>query len=511
MKRRVLLVILDGWGLAPAGPGNAIALADTPNFDFIWTKYAHTRLHASGEAVGLPEGQMGNSEVGHLNIGAGRIVWQDLPRITESIENKSFFKNPELKKLFAYAKKNKKPVHLMGLVSDGGVHSHQDHLDALLAMAKKEKVSKVYIHAFTDGRDTGEQSALGYIKKLERVINKTKIGRIATICGRYYAMDRDHRWARTKLAYDALVLGRGELCTSPEKAIEQSYRRKIYDEFIRPVIVDPNGTIKDNDAVIFFNLRSDRPRQISQALLLRHFDEFKIESQPKGLYFVTMTQYQRELPVSGIAFPEQVVEEPLAEVFSKEGLSQFHIAETEKYAHVTYFLNGGKEAPYKGDDRKLIPSPKVPTYDLKPTMSAFEVTDELVKAIGEYDFIVVNYANLDMVGHTGNLNATIKAAEAVDKCLGRVIEIVEQNDYQLIVTADHGNAEEMRNPDGSPKTSHTLNPVPFIMVGQPLARLSHEKLANIAPTILDAMNLDKPKKMTEKGIMNIGKERRKHV
>jgi 2,3-bisphosphoglycerate-independent phosphoglycerate mutase len=509
MKRRALLVILDGWGLAPAGPGNAISLAETPNFDYLWTKFAHTKLLASGEAVGLPEGQMGNSEVGHLNIGAGRVVMQDLPRISESIKHKSFYKNPELKKLFAYAKKHKKPVHLMGLVSDGGVHSHEKHLFALLEFAKKEKMKKVYIHVFTDGRDTPKDSAIDYIKKLEKEINRLKIGRIATICGRYYALDRDNRWERTKLAYLALVSGQGELNTSPEKAIEKSYKRKISDEFIRPVIVDKNGLIKDGDAVIFFNLRSDRPRQLTRSLLLPDFEHFKREKQLKDLYFVTMTEYEKDLPVRGIAFPEHKLKATLAEVIAGEGLSQFHIAETEKYAHVTYFLNGGRETAFPNEDRKLIPSPKVPTYDLKPTMSAEEVTDELIKRIGKYDFIVVNYANPDMVGHTGKLDAAIKAVEKVDECLGHVVEVAGKKDYQTIIVADHGNAEEMRNSDGSPKTSHTVNPVPFILVGGPLTKLTTQgKLANIAPTILEIMGIEPPDEMTAKPLLP---ERRMHV
>ena len=502
-----MLLILDGWGMAPASSVNAISMANTPNFDYLWTKYAHTKLAASGEAVGLPGGQMGNSEVGHLNIGAGRVVLQDLPRISESIRDKSFFKNLELKKAFAYAKKHKKPVHFMGLVSDGGVHSDQEHLYALLEMAKKEKITKVYIHVFTDGRDTEKKSAISYIKKLEQKINKLKIGRIATICGRYYAMDRDNRWPRTKLAYEAIVAGRGELCTSPEKAIEKSYRRNITDEFIKPVIVDSNGMIKDNDCVIFFNLRTDRPRQLSESLLLKNFREFKRGVTPTGLYFVTMTEYQKNLPVTGVIFPDIKIEMPLAAALEEEKMTQFHLAETEKYAHVTYFFNGGKEEPYPREDRKLIPSPKVPTYDLKPSMSAEIITEELLKTLGDYDFTVVNFANLDMVGHTGNIRATIKAAETVDYCLGRIVKEAEKKEIQVLITADHGNAEQMKTAEGNPKTSHTTNPVPFIMVGIPRTHFpEHLKLANIAPTILDIMGVEIPKEMKEPSILPRGRE-----
>jgi 2,3-bisphosphoglycerate-independent phosphoglycerate mutase len=445
---------------------------------------------------------MGNSEVGHLNIGGGRVIYQNLPRISKAISDGSFYKNEAFREAFRYAKKNKKPVHLLGLLSDGGVHSHQEHLFALLELAKKEKLDKIYLHIFTDGRDTAQKSAILYIKKLEKKINTIKIGRIATICGRYFAMDRDNRWERTKKAYEALVLGRGEIATSPEKAVELSYRRHITDEFMRPVIVDPKGIISDGDVVIFWNLRTDRPRQLSKALIEQGFREFRREKVAKELYFVSMTEYDKDLPVKSIAFPQSAVKNCLAEVLAREGCGQLHIAETEKYAHVTYFLNGGREKPFKGEERILIPSPKVATYDEKPEMSAEKITEKLLKVIGEKDFIVVNFANLDMVGHTGDFDAAVIAAETVDKYLGELIEKAVSEQYTTFVTADHGNAEEMLEDDGTPKTSHTNNPVPFIVVDETMKlEDKNGKLANIAPTILDIMEIDIPEEMTEKSLV----------
>jgi 2,3-bisphosphoglycerate-independent phosphoglycerate mutase len=499
MNGRVILIILDGWGLAPAGPGNAISLAETPNFDYFWTKYPHLVLAASGENVGLPPGQIGNSEVGHLNIGAGRIVWQDLPRISEAIKNGSFFENGSLKAAFSYAKKEKKPIHLIGLLSDGGVHSHQEHLEALLLMARKEKVESVYIHVFTDGRDVAPKSALTYIDRLKVKIKELKLGTVITIIGRFYAMDRDKRWDRTQKAYEALVLGKGSRARTAEEAIENSYKRGITDEFIEPVILNKKGLIKEGDAVIFYNLRSDRPRQITEALVQPDLPGLKREKVLKNLFFVTMTEYEKDLPVK-IAFTEEIIVSCLAEVLSRNNLRQFHIAETEKYAHVTYFLNGGKEEPFFGENRLLVPSPKVKTYDLLPEMSVKAVTTSLKKVLGEYDFIVVNYANLDMVGHTGNIPATVKACETVDQCLGDLVETARENGYHIIITADHGNAEKMLDAKGDPVTSHTTNPVPFIYINSEDQRLKFNKeakLGNIAPTILDIMGIEKPKEMTE--------------
>lgn len=502
MERRVLLIICDGWGLAPAGPGNAISLADTPNFDYYWTKYSHIKLGASGEAVGLPKGQMGNSEVGHLNIGAGRVILQDLPRITAAIKDGSFFKNEILIKTFKYAKENNRPLHFLGLLSDGGVHSHEDHLFALLEMAKKFNLKKVFIHAFTDGRDVGPKTALTYVKRLERKINNYKIGRIATISGRFYAMDRDNRWDRIEKAYQAIVLGTGEMAASPEKAVEAAYANDLSDEFIKPTVIHSKGKINDNDAVIFFNLRSDRPRELSKVLVQPNFSGFKREKWLKNLYFVTMTEYEEDLPVTGVIFPPQNVKMCLTETLSKNNKRQFHLAETEKYAHVTFFLNGGVEEPFFGETRLMIPSPKVRTYDLDPEMSARGITAKLDENIGKYDFIVVNYANLDMVGHTGNLKATIIACETVDECLGQAVKKALEQDYDILITADHGNAESMLDNEGKPKTSHTTNPVPLILISDNRIKNSEEaKLANIAPTILDIMGLGKPKEMTEDSLI----------
>jgi 2,3-bisphosphoglycerate-independent phosphoglycerate mutase len=499
MSRRVLLIILDGWGLAPAGVANAISMAHTPNFEYYWTKYPHTRLIASGDQVGLPKGQMGNSEVGHLNIGAGRVVTQDLPRITQSIKDKTFFNNKSLKSAFSYAKKQKKPVHLIGLLSDGGVHSHERHLYALMEMAKKEKVKDVYIHVFTDGRDVGPKTALGYIDKLEDRIKQIGIGKIASITGRYYAMDRDERWDRTSTAYKALTEGRGK-GSKPKAAIRESYKKGVSDEFLKPVIVDARGQIKDGAAIIFFNLRSDRPRQLSEALVKPDFNGFERDKILSDLYFVTMTEYEKNLPVNGIAFPEHVVDNCLAEMISKHSLRQFHIAETEKYAHVTYFFNGGREKPFFGESRYLIPSPKVATYDMEPSMSAKKISDSLCQKIGEYDFMVVNFANLDMVGHTGNMLATVEACEVVDVCLGSVVKTAMAKKCEIVITADHGNAEKMLDVEGKPVTSHTTNKVPFILVNEEGFRLKDmkdAKLANIAPTVIDLMGLEKPKEMVE--------------
>lgn len=504
MNRRVLLVILDGWGLAPAGKGNAISLAKTPNFDNLWSSCPHTTLAASGKAVGLPVGQIGNSEVGHLNIGAGRVILEDLPRITKSIKDGSFFENIALKEAFAESRKRNKPVHLMGLVSPGGVHSHQDHLFALLEMAKKENVPSVYIHVFTDGRDVDPQSALVYIKELEAKMSEIGIGQIATISGRYYAMDRDNRWDRTQSCYNALVLGRGELAKNSEIAIENSYKRGITDEFIRPTIINPAGLISDDNIVVFFNLRSDRPRELTKSLILNNFTSFVRENVLKNLFFVSMTEYEDDLPVNGIVFPPQKLKNTLSEAISKSGLRQFHIAETEKFAHVTFFFNGGREEAFSGEDRVLIPSPKVATYDLKPGMSAGQVSTKLMEKIGFYDFIVVNFANADMVGHTGKIPETVKAIETVDQCLGGIVTAGRNKNYDIVVVADHGNAEKMLDGKGMPFTAHTTNQVPFIYIGEEnkiISKIDEPKLGNIAPTILDLMGITKPGEMTERSLL----------
>jgi len=498
-----MLVILDGWGLAPASTTNAISVANTPSFDFLWSHYPHMKLAAAGEAVGLPAGQMGNSEVGHLNIGAGRIVFQDLPRISNSIQNGTFFKNKVLIDTFAYAKKENKPVHLIGLVSDGGVHSHIKHLFALLEAAKHAGVHDVYVHVITDGRDVAPSSALSYISQLEREMKLVGVGKIATVCGRYYAMDRDNRWDRTKLAYEAIACGKGDLGDSASEIIQDNYARGITDEFIRPTVIDQSAHISDGDAVIFFNLRSDRPRQLSRALTDAKFVGFKRSSTPEKLYFVTMTDYDPTLAIRGVLFPQELIPNALAQVISDESLGQFHIAETEKYAHVTFFFDGGIEKASKGEDRQLVPSAHVATYDLKPEMSAQEVATDLIQEIGKYDFIVVNFANADMVGHTGKMKAAVKACEEVDTELGKIVGKALESGYNIIVTADHGNAEKMVNRDGSPCTSHTTNPVPFILVSERKVVLKttiEPKLGNIAPTVLDLMGLEKPKEMTESSL-----------
>lgn len=503
MQRRVILVILDGWGIAPASHTNAVSMARTPNFDFLWSHYPHTKLAAAGEAVGLPVGQMGNSEVGHLNIGAGRVVLQDLPRITKAIKDGDFFNNKVLAETFAYAKKNKKPVHIMGLLSDGGVHSHISHLFAILEYAKKESVHDVFIHAFTDGRDVEPKSALGYIKMLEKEMALIGVGKIATVSGRFYAMDRDHRWDRTQLAYEAIVNGKGDLADSPEEVIQDSYARGITDEFIRPTVIDQSCKINDGDPVIFFNLRSDRPRQLASALVRKDFSSFKRDKSAPIIKLYTLTEYEKSLPTAGVIFPFVKMANTVSDVLSQHGLSQFHIAETEKYAHVTYFFEGGNEFIEKGEDRQIVPSPKVTTYDLSPAMSAVEVGTDLQLNIGKYDFIVVNFANADMVGHTGKLKETIKACEVVDVELGKIIKKAMEKEYNVIVTADHGNAEQMVYKDGSSCTSHTTNPVPFILIGNDkhkLRTMAVPKLGNIAPTVLDLMGTEKPKEMTESSL-----------
>jgi len=498
-----MLVILDGWGLANASASNAVSVAKTPNFDLLWSRYPHLKLIASGEGVGLPKGQMGNSEVGHLNIGAGRVILQDLPRINAAISDGSFFTNKVLADTFAYAKEQNKPVHIMGLVSDGGVHSHVSHLFALLEYAKKSGVHQVYVHVFTDGRDVEPQSALRYVNKLDKEMRLIGVGKIATISGRYYTMDRDNRWDRTQLAYEAIVAGHGELADTAIEAVNDNYARGLNDEFIRPTVIDPAGVITDGDAVITFNFRSDRPRQICRAIIDQEFNGFKRSVVPKKLHFVTMTEYDPLLKTDGVVFPYEELKNVLSETVSAAGLSQFHIAETEKYAHVTFFFDGGKEKASKGEDRILIPSPKVATYDQKPEMSAPEVAKTLLTKIGKYDFIVVNFANADMVGHTGKMKAAVKACEAVDIELDKIVNAALESEYNVIVTADHGNAEKMLNNDGSPCTSHTTNPVPFILVTNEMHKLravNDPRLGNIAPTILGLMKLTKPKEMTESSL-----------
>ncbi len=502
-KKPVMLMILDGFGIAEKSEGNAVALANKPNFDRLVREYPNTELQASGMAVGLPEGQMGNSEVGHLNIGAGRIVYQELTRITKAIQDGDFFENEALLKAMKNAKENNSSLHLMGLLSDGGVHSHIDHLRGLLEFAKKEGLQKVYVHAFMDGRDVAPSSGKEFIVKTEEMMKEVGVGQIATISGRYYAMDRDNRWERVQLAYNAIVLGEGETATSAVEAIEKSYHDEKTDEFVLPCVIEEDGhpvaKVKSGDSVVFFNFRPDRAREITRAINDREFAGF--ERETLNLTFVTMTQYDKTLEGVEIAFKPQTLVNTLGEYVSSKGLKQLRIAETEKYAHVTFFFNGGVEKENEGEERKVIPSPKVATYDLKPEMSAFEVTEELINKIDEdkYDMIILNFANPDMVGHTGVVEAAVKAIEAVDTCLGKVVDKVLEKDGTVFITADHGNAEtEIDFSTGNPFTAHTTNPVPFVWVSNNIdgRSLKPGKLADIAPTMLNVMNIEVPAEMT---------------
>jgi 2,3-bisphosphoglycerate-independent phosphoglycerate mutase len=499
--RPVVLVVMDGWGVAPPGPGNAVSIARTPVFDHLWATYPHGTLEGSGPAVGLPDGQMGNSEVGHLNIGAGRIVYQDLTRITKAIDDGSFFANRVLHQAFVKAVGRKSTVHLMGLVSAGGVHADLGHLHALLQMAAREGAADMVVHAFLDGRDTPPRSALQYIETVEGFMAEAGVGRFGTVSGRYYAMDRDTRWERTKLAYDAMVYGDGLVAPTAAAAVAAAYRRDENDEFVRPTVIapDPAARVKDGDVCIFFNFRPDRGRQLTRAFFETGFAEFDRGAHPPGIDFVTMTEYKKEFTVP-VAFAPDRPTHVLAQVLAEHGLRQLHIAETEKYAHVTFFFNGGVEAAAPGERRILIPSPRdVPTYDHKPQMSAPRVTDELVAQIlgGEYDFVVVNYANADMVGHTGVLEAAVAAVETVDESLGRLVNAVSNVGGVCLVTADHGNSDVMLRQDGGVDTAHSTNPVPFIAtVPAPVAVRPGGILADIAPTVLHLLGIEQPPEMT---------------
>lgn len=502
-KKPVMLMILDGFGIAEKSEGNAVALANKPNFDRLVKEYPNTQLQASGMAVGLPEGQMGNSEVGHLNIGAGRIVYQELTRITKAIEDGDFFENEALMKAMKNAKENNASLHLMGLLSDGGVHSHIGHLKGLLEFAKKEGLQKVYVHAFMDGRDVPPSSGKDFIIEAEEMMKEVGVGQIATVSGRYYAMDRDNRWERVQLAYNAIVLGEGEKASSAVEAIDNSYHDEKTDEFVLPCVIEedghPTATIKNGDSVVFFNFRPDRARELTRAINDKEFAGFNRETL--NLTFVTMTQYDKTLERVNIAFKPQTLVNTLGEYVSSKGLEQLRIAETEKYAHVTFFFNGGVEKENPGEERKVIPSPKVATYDLKPEMSAYEVTDELLNRLDQdkYDMIILNFANPDMVGHTGVVQAAVKAIEAVDECLGKIVDKVLEKDGTVFITADHGNAEtEIDFSTGNPFTAHTTNPVPFVWVSNNIdgRTLKSGKLADIAPTMLNVMNLEVPEEMT---------------
>lgn len=504
MKKPVLLMILDGWGIAPADKTNAVAMAKTPNLDSYFANYPHTTLEASGKAVGLPAGQIGNSEVGHLNIGAGRIIYQSLTRIDKAIEDGDLYKNKELSRVMDETKQAGKALHLLGLLSDGGVHSHIEHLLALICMAKVKGLTDVYVHAFLDGRDVGPKTALEYIHELEDGMAQIGVGKIATVSGRYYAMDRDKRWERVERAYKALVLGEGAHAASAAAGVEASYAAGVTDEFVEPFTVDDaDGKITAGDGVIFFNFRPDRAREITRAL---HDEDFPYFVRPEGarpVNYVCMTQYDATI-TAPVAFHPEEIKDTLGEVLAQHGLYQLRIAETEKYAHVTFFFNGGVEAPNANEERILIPSPKVATYDLQPEMSAEEVTQALLAELDKdkFDAIILNFANPDMVGHTGVLSAAITAMEKVDDCAGRIVRKVLSLGGSVCITADHGNLEKMAESDGSPNTAHTTNPVPFILVSKEQHKLHNGILADIAPTLLQLLNIKQPAAMTGKTLID---------
>lgn len=506
-KRPVMLLIMDGFGLNPGGDSNAIEAANTPNFDKYWSSYSHTQLGASGLSVGLPEGQMGNSEVGHLNFGAGRVVYQEVTRIDKSIAEGDFFTNEVLNKAIDRAQDDGKSVHLMGLLSDGKVHSSMDHLFGLLELCKRKNFDKVYIHAYMDGRDTSPTSGAGYIQQTLDRIKEIGVGKLVSVIGRYYAMDRDNRWARNKIAYDLITAGKGERTDDFVKTVNEHYKRDNTDEFMEAITAADadkgNGYIEAGDSVIFFNFRADRARQLSRALTDETFDGFEKELSVL-VHLVSMTLYDVTLKAE-IAYPQVRLDKIFAGVVAENGLKQLRIAETEKYPHVTFFFNGGVEKEYEGEDRKLIPSPKVATYDLKPEMSAPEVTEEVLKRIesGIYDVIILNFANCDMVGHTGVFEAAVKAVETVDTGMGKVVEAVRKKGGIVMVTADHGNADQMREPDGKPFTAHTTNPVPFVLIDDDYKGSLRESgvLADVAPTMLEFLGIAQPPEMTGNSLL----------
>ena len=505
-KKVTMLMILDGFGINENEKANAIKIAQMPNFEKLLKQNPNTTIRTSGLDVGLPEGQMGNSEVGHTNIGAGRLIYQDFSRITKSIEDGDFFAISEFSSAIENCKANKSKLHILGLLSDGGVHSHTRHLYAILELAKRKDFEDVYVHCFLDGRDTPPASADGYILELENKMKEKGVGKIASICGRFYAMDRDKRWERTKIAYDAIVRGEGERNNSAQKAIEDSYQKEEFDEFVKPILITNNEneitTIDKNDSIIFYNFRPDRARQITRALVDTEFNEF--ETEDLNLYYVCFTEYDSTMPNVNIAFKPQTIENTFGEYISKKGLTQLRIAETEKYAHVTFFFNGGREEPYENEDRILVPSPKVATYDMQPEMSAIEVTKNVVEAINsqKYDTIILNYANPDMVGHTGNLEAAVKALETIDQCIGEVAQAIEDKNGYLLITADHGNAEQMIDyTTGEPHTAHTTNDVPLIVIGKENIKLKSGRLCDLVPTMLELMNIEKPTEMTGESLI----------
>lgn len=503
-KKLVMLMILDGYGYSANTEGNAIYAAKTPVMDKLLEKYPHTLINASGLDVGLPNGQMGNSEVGHTNIGAGRIVYQELTRITKAIGDGDFFENDAFLKAVENCKKHGSALHIYGLLSDGGVHSHITHMFALLELAKRSGLTKVFVHGFMDGRDVSPTSGIEYVKQLEDKMKELGVGKIGTLSGRYYAMDRDNRWERVEKAYAALVYGEGTKENSAVEAIQKSYDAGVTDEFVVPTVISDDAKISENDSVICFNFRPDRAREITRTLVDGDFEGFKRRNGFFPVHYVCMTQYDAKMPNVDVAFKPEELKNTFGEYISNKGLSQLRIAETEKYAHVTFFFNGGVEAPYENEDRALIPSPKVATYDLKPEMSAYEVTDEVLKRINsrKYDAIILNYANCDMVGHTGVFECAVKAVETVDECMGKVIDAVLAQGGTVCVTADHGNADQMLDPvTHDVFTAHTTNPVPFIVAGADCELRSGGRLADIAPTMLELMKLDKPAEMTGESLI----------
>ncbi|MCH5300973.1 MAG: 2,3-bisphosphoglycerate-independent phosphoglycerate mutase [Ruminococcus sp.] len=502
MKKPLILMILDGFGIA-SDKGNAIKTANKPNLDRLFSSNPVTQIGASGMDVGLPNGQMGNSEVGHTNMGAGRVVYQELTRITKSIEDGDFFENEALCKAMDNALTNDSSLHIMGLLSNGGVHSHNTHMYGILEMAKKKGLSKVYVHAFLDGRDVPPSSGANFVEECCEKMKEIGVGKIATVMGRYYAMDRDNRWERVEKAYAAMVYGEGNQADDPVKAVENSYREDVTDEFVVPTVIEGGDTIKANDSVIFYNFRPDRAREITRTFVDPDFNGFERKNGFFPLTYVCMTQYDATMPNVEVAFKPQSLKNTLGEYISDKGMNQLRIAETEKYAHVTFFFNGGVEKQYPNEDRILVKSPAVATYDLQPEMSAYEVTDKLVEAIetGKYDVIILNFANCDMVGHTGVFEAAVKAVETVDTCVGKVTDAIAKMDGVALITADHGNADKMVDEDGEPFTAHTTNPVPFCVVGYPCKLREGGRLADIAPTMLEILNLEQPEEMTGKSLI----------
>jgi len=508
MNKKALLMILDGWGIGNGSKADVIASTPTPNWDALVAKYPNTYLHASGENVGLPDGQMGNSEVGHLNIGAGRVVYQDLVKINIACRDNSILQNPEIINAYSYARDNQKKIHFLGLISDGGVHSSLDHLLKLIDIAKEYGVSDAYVHCFMDGRDTDPKSGKGFIETLQQYTQKTT-GKIASIIGRYYAMDRDKRWERVRESYDLLVKGKGTPAVDPVAAMQASYDAGVTDEFVKPVVMTdasgkPVATIEEGDVVIFFNYRNDRAKELTIVLTQEDMHEFDMHTLP--LQYYCMTPYDSSFKGLKVLFDKDNVQNTLGEHLSTLGLKQLRIAETEKFAHVTFFFSGGREAEFEGEERILIPSPKVATYDLKPEMSAFEVRDALIGELNKkkFDFVALNFANGDMVGHTGVYDAVEKAVKTIDQCVGEVVEVAVANDYEVIIIADHGNADNAVNEDGSPNTAHSLNPVPFVYVtGREGAQVQPGILADVAPSICQILGVPQPAEMTGRGLLKI--------